>query len=294
MDFLQPRSLAEAAQQARARPDAVPIIGGTDVMVDMNFARRRPPALLDLTRVPELDRWEMTGGLLRIGAAVSYTRLITELAGLLPGLAMASRTVGSPQIRNRGTLGGNLGSASPAGDMHPLLLASGAVVEAVSPDGTRQIPIGDFFTGVKRHALRPGELIASVLVPPAPGPQQFCKIGPRNAMVIAVASFGLELDPPTRRVGTGIGSAAPTPRRAPAAEAFLQGVLVERGLWEYPGDLGDAAIARFGELVAAASDPIDDVRGTARYRRLTLAVMARRALVWAWSEFQDGLRGRAG
>ncbi len=183
MDFLQPRSLAEAAQQARARPDAVPIIGGTDVMVDMNFARRRPPALLDLTRVPELDRWEMTGGLLRIGAAVSYTRLITELAGLLPGLAMASRTVGSPQIRNRGTLGGNLGSASPAGDMHPLLLASGAVVEAVSPDGTRQIPIGDFFTGVKRHALRPGELIASVLVPPAPGPQQsrWSSRSPRSA-----------------------------------------------------------------------------------------------------------------
>jgi CO/xanthine dehydrogenase FAD-binding subunit len=168
------------------------------------------------------------------------------------------------------------------------------VVEALSPAGTRQIPIGDFFTGVKRHALRPGELIASVLVPPAPGPQQFCKIGPRNAMVIAVASFGLELDPPMRRVGTGIGSAAPTPRRAPAAEAFLEGVLGEQGLWEHPGDLGDAAIAQFGELVAAASDPIDDVRGTVRYRRHTLAVMAQRALRWAWRDFTDRLRGRAG
>jgi CO/xanthine dehydrogenase FAD-binding subunit len=320
MDFLQPRSLAEALEMMRARPGAVPIAGGTDVMVEINFGRHRPPALLDLTHVDELARWEMVSGpggvegngarqgtgepggpgrdgtrgrrgmpgaFLRVGACVSYARLITELAGALPGLAMASRTVGSPQIRNRGTLGGNLGSASPAGDTHPVLLASGAVVEAASSRGSRRIPIGDFYTGVKQSALRPGELVTSVLVPAAPGPQQFCKIGTRNAMVIAVASFALELDPPGRRVGTGIGSAAPVPRRAPAAEEFLAGVLAERSLWENPADLEDAVVTRFGELVAAASAPIDDVRGTASYRRHALAVMARRALRWAWQDYTE-------
>jgi CO/xanthine dehydrogenase FAD-binding subunit len=297
MDFLQPRSVAEAVEAARSRPDAVPIHGGTDVMVDINFGRLRPPALLDLTQIPELSAWEMTDGVLRIGAGVTYARLITELGPMLPGLAMASRTVGSPQIRNRGTLGGNLGSASPAGDTLPVLLAAGAVVEATSAEGARPIPAGDFFTGVKRHALRPGELITAVLVPPAPGPQQFSKIGTRNAMVIAVASFALELDPARRRVGTGIGSAAPTPRRAPAAEEFLAGVLTERGLWDHPGELGDEVAGRFGALVAAAADPIDDVRGTSRYRTHTLKVMARRALGWAWHDYtgQPGEYGeRAG
>jgi CO/xanthine dehydrogenase FAD-binding subunit len=290
MDFLQPHSAGEALDVARARPDAVAIAGGTDVMVDVNFGRLRPPALLDLTQVPELSGWEMTDGLVRIGAGVTYTRLITELGAMLPGLAMASRTVGSPQIRNRGTLGGNLGSASPAGDTLPVLLASGAVVEAASAGGTRHIPAGDFFAGVKRHTLRPGELITAVLVPPAPGPQQFCKVGTRNAMVIAVAAVALELDPARRRVGTGIGSAAPTPRRAPAAEEFLAGVLAERGLWERPADLGDDVADRFAGLVAAAADPIDDVRGTAAYRRHALAVMARRALRWAWHDYRRGHR----
>jgi CO/xanthine dehydrogenase FAD-binding subunit len=296
MDFLQPRSVAEAVEAARSRPDGVPIHGGTDVMVDVNFGRLRPPALLDLTQIPELSTWEMTDGLLRIGAGVTYARLITELGPMLPGLAMASRTVGSPQIRNRGTLGGNLGSASPAGDTLPVLLASGAVVEAASAGGTRQIPAGDFFTGVKRHALRAGELITAVLVPPAPGPQQFCKVGTRNAMVIAVASFALELDPARHRVGTGIGSAAPTPRRAPAAEEFLAGVLTERGMWEHPGQLDDEVADRFAGLVAAAADPIDDVRGTAGYRTHALKVMARRALSWAWHDYTGpaGYRERTG
>jgi len=288
MDFLQPRSLAEAVDTAQRYPDAVPIAGGTDVMVDMNFARRRPAALLDLTRVPELTRWESAGGLLRVGAGVSYTTLITELGGVLPGLAMASRTVGSPQIRNRGTLGGNLGSASPAGDTLPVLLASGAVVETASAQGSRRIPAGDFCTGVRQNALRPGELIAAVLLRPAPGPQQFCKVGTRNAMVIAVASFAVEVDPERRRIGTGIGSAAPTPRRAAAAEDFLAGVLAERGRWERRADLDEADVHRFGQLAAAAAAPIDDVRGTAAYRTHALAVMARRALRWAWRDYMSG------
>jgi CO/xanthine dehydrogenase FAD-binding subunit len=268
-----------------AHPDALPIAGGTDVMVEINFDRHRPPAFLDLTRVAELSEWGPEDGMLRIGAGVTYTRLIDELGDRIPGLAMASRTVGSPQIRNRGTVGGNLGSASPAGDAHPALLASRAVVELASVSGTRRLPAREFFVGPKRNAMHTDELIAAFLIEPAQGPQQFSKVGARNAMVIAVCSFSLAIEPERRRVGTGIGSAAPTPVSAPEAEAFIAGVLDEHGLWQKRTPLSESALVRFGELVAAAARPIDDVRGTAAYRRYALAVMARRSFVWAWNEY---------
>ena len=286
MDFLQPTSWDDALAAKAARPEAVPIAGGTDVMVEINFDARRPAALLDLTRVPDLARWTAEDDRIRLGAGVSYARVITELGDRLPGLAMAARTVGSPQIRNRGTVGGNLGAASPAGDAHPPLLAACAQVEAESVRGTRLIPADEFYTGVKRNALEPDELIKAVLVTPPAGPQQFCKIGTRNAMVIAVAAFSLALHPDRQAVGTGIGSAGPTPRRARAAEDFLAQALADDGLWESRGDLPDAASRRFADLVAEAAAPIDDVRGSARYRVHALSVMARRALTWAWREFQ--------
>jgi CO/xanthine dehydrogenase FAD-binding subunit len=288
MEFLQPRSLPDALAIKAERPDAVPIAGGTDVMVELYFDRRRPEAILDLTRVPELAAWDRSDGRVRVGAGVTYTRAIAELAGDLPGLAIAARTVGSPQIRNRGTIGGNLGSASPAGDCHPPLLAVGAEVEVASADGTRRVPIDEFFTGPKQSALEPDELICAVHLPAATGPQQFAKIGTRNAMVIAVCSFGLALDPAGGRVGTGIGSAGPTPLRAGEAERFLEGVLDAEGLWASRGPLGAAAAERFGELVAAAARPIDDVRGTAAYRSHALGVLARRTLGWAWDEYRTG------
>src|SRR4029453_12463117 len=264
MEFLQPRSLPEALAVKAERPEAVPIAGGTDVMVELNFDRRRPEVVLDLTRVPELGSWDRSDGGVRVGAGVTYTRMVAELAEDLPGLAIAARTVGSPQIRNRGTVGGNLGSASPAGDCHPPLLAGGAEVEVPSASGgTRRIPIDEFFTGPKESALAAGELICAVHVPAATGPQQFAKVGTRNAMVIAVCSFALALDPSRERVGTGIGSAGPTPLRALEAEEFLQGELSSEELWESRGPLGEAAVSRFGQLAAAAARPIDDVRGTA-------------------------------
>jgi CO/xanthine dehydrogenase FAD-binding subunit len=276
VDFLQPATWREALAMRSQRPDALPIAGGTDVMVDLNFDRRRPAAILDLTRVAELREWTPDDGWLRVGAGVTYTRVIEELGRHLPGLALASRTVGSPQIRNRGTVGGNLGSASPAGDALPPLLASGAEVEVASPLGARRIPLREFFLGPKRSRLGPDELIAAFRVRPAAGSQQFSKVGTRNAMVIAVVSFALDLDLERGRVGTGIGSAGPTPLRAEAAERFLEGVLAERGV------LTEAATRRFGELVAEAARPIDDVRGTAAYRRHALTVLARRTLTWAW------------
>ena len=286
MEFVSPTSWPDALAARAELPGALPIAGGTDVMVELNFDRRRPDALLDLTRVPELREWSRTDdGGVRLGAGVSFARVMSELASLAPGLAMASRTVGSPQIRVRGTVGGNLGSASPAGDAHPVLLAVGAVVEAESAArGRRSIPVADFFTGVKRSALEADELIASVLLPAATGPQQFAKVGTRNAMVIAVTSFGLALHPELGLVGAAIGSAAPTPRSASAAQDFAADVL--SGLWSSRSPLPDGAAERFGELVAGAAAPIDDVRGTAAYRRHALAVLARRALGWAWDDYR--------
>ena len=294
MDFLQPTSWREALALRAEHPEALPIAGGTDVMVDINFDRRRPGSLLDLGRVPELREWGPDDGRIRLGAGVPYARIIADLGEQAPGLAMASRTVGSPQIRIRGTVGGNLGSASPAGDAHPPLLAAGATVEVESAArGIRQIPVADFYTGVKRNALEPDELISAVLLPPARGPQQFCKVGTRNAMVIAVSAFACALHPERQAVGTGIGSAAPTPRRAPEAEEFLAGELAAAGLWESRAALPEVLAAAFGERVAAAASPIDDVRGSAAYRLHSLSVMARRAITWAWAEYQHDLREAA-
>jgi len=294
VDFLQPTSWREALELRAERPDAVPIAGGTDVMVDINFDRSRPGALLDLGRVGELREWSTDDGTVRLGAGVPYARMVGDLGALLPGLAMAARTVGSPQIRMRGTVGGNLGSASPAGDAHPPLLAADAVVEVESAArGTRRIPAAEFYTGVKRNALEPDELISAALIPSAAGPQQFCKIGTRNAMVIAVSAFACALHPERQAVGTGIGSAAPTPRRAADAEDFLAGELDSAGLWESRGELPEGLARAFGERVAGAASPIDDVRGSAAYRLHSLSVMARRALTWAWDEYRDDRRKAA-
>lgn len=282
MEFFKPATWSEALAIKAEHPDATPIAGGTDIMVELNFDVRRPGALLDLTEIAELREWSAVGDGFRVGSGVSYARIIEELGASLPGLAMAARTVGSPQIRNRGTVGGNLGAASPAGDSHPPLLAAAAEIEVASVRGTRRIPAAEFYKGVKRNAMEPDELIAAFHIAAADGPQQFAKIGTRNAMVIAVCSFGLALHPSTRTVGTGVGSAAPTPRRALDAETFLAGELE----WDSPGPLRDSVLVRFGELVAQAASPIDDVRGTADYRRHALSVMARRTLGWAWDSYR--------
>jgi CO/xanthine dehydrogenase FAD-binding subunit len=288
LEFFRPGSWQEALEIKAAHPDALPIFGGTDVMVDINFDRKRPEGVLDLTRVPEIREWGEEDGRLRVGAGVTYTRVIVELGDRLPGLAMASRTVGSPQIRNRGTVGGNLGTASPAGDALPPLMATDAQVVCASARGERRLPLGEFLVGPKRNALEPDELIVAVQVPSARGPQQFSKIGTRNAMVIAVAAFALALDAEAGTVGTGIGSAGPVVLRADEAEAFIAAELADKGGWSARRPLDDATATRFGELVGRAARPIDDVRGTARYRRHALTVMAGRALRWAWDARRGG------
>ena len=290
VEFLQPTNLDEALAMKAARPEATPIQGGTDLMVDINFDRERPSATIDLNRVGELLRIEDAVGSddVWIGAGVPYLRIMRDLQAEAPGLCMASRTVGSPQIRARGTLGGNLGTASPAGDTLPMLAAVGARAEvASSARGTREVPVSEFIVRPRHSALEPDELIVRVRVPRARGPQQFGKVGQRNAMVISIASFGLSLDVEARSVGTGIGSAGPTILLAPEANEYAADALD----WDGGAPLADGTAKRFGELVAEAASPIDDVRGTAKYRRHALAVVAARALTWAWNEHRDATKG---
>jgi CO/xanthine dehydrogenase FAD-binding subunit len=286
MEVLQTDSWREALELKAAHPDAMPIAGGTDLMVELNFDRIRPRVILDLTRIPELTEWGAENGRLRVGAGITYARLIAELGDRLPGLAMASRTVGSPQIRNRATVGGNLGTSSPAGDGLPPLFASDAEVELASPTGVRRIPVAEFVTGPKRNCLADDELIAAFHIAAADGPQQFAKIGTRNAMVIAVCSLALSIWPGRRAVATCIGSAGPTPIRCTEAEQLIAGALDENELWSRRGPIPEPALAKFGELVARAARPIDDVRGTAGYRRHALDVLAGRTLSWAWEAYR--------
>jgi CO/xanthine dehydrogenase FAD-binding subunit len=258
MDVMTPRSLDEAVALKAERPEAVPIEGGTDVMVELNFDRARPEALLNLNEVMELKGWSRENGTLRLGAALTYAEAMEEpLRAELPALAEASRTVGSPQIRNRGTIGGNLGTASPAGDALPPLLVEGAEVEAASRRGRRRIPLREFLVGPKRNALEPDELIVAVYLTPSGAQQTFMKVGPRNAMVIAVCSLALAADRERGELRASFGSAGPVP-----------GVVV--------ASLEDRDA--FPEQVAQAASPIDDVRGTAAYRRHALRVLTKRAL----------------
>jgi CO/xanthine dehydrogenase FAD-binding subunit len=257
MDVLTPHTLEKALRLKAERPDAVPIQGGTDLMVELNFDRSRPPALLNLNEVAELRGWSRENGSLRLCSGLTYTEAMA-LSEPLRALAEASRTVGGPQIRNRGTIGGNLGTASPAGDALPPLLVYGAEVELAGSAGTRTLPLQKFLVGPKRNALAEDELIVAVRVRP-PGPRQtFMKVGPRNAMVIAVVSLALCVDEEAGEIRASFGSAGPVP-----------------GVVTAPLDEPD----ELPDRVAEAASPIDDVRGTARYRRHALRVLTARALV---------------
>ena len=258
MEVLTPRSLDEALRLKSEHPDAVAIQGGTDVMVAVNFDRLRPEHFLNLNEVPELRSWSRGNGTLRLGAGLTYTEaLLKPIASELPALAEASRTVGSPQIRNRGTIGGNLGTASPAGDALPPLLVEHAELELASVLGARRMPLSEFLVGPKENALAEDELIVAVRVSPSGERQTFMKVGPRNAMVIAVCSLALVADRDRGELRAAYGSSGPVVALVTA-----------------PLDEADD----FHDRVAAAASPIDDIRGTAAYRRHALRVLTARAL----------------
>jgi CO/xanthine dehydrogenase FAD-binding subunit len=289
MDVFLPRSLEEALEKAASSPDVVPIAGGTDVMVELNMDLGRPKTLMDVSRLPELGEWRREGGHLFLGAGVTYARIMRELSEHT-ALVQASRSVGSPQIRNRGTVGGNLGTGSPAGDALPVLAAWDAEVVLGRADGTtRSVPWREFLTGVKQTAREPGELILGARWSVPRGPGSFSKIGTRNAMVIAVANLCLQIDEDGRSIRVALGSVAPTVVRAQAAETFAAQTVQDSGLWDDPRKhLGSDVIERFGELVTEAANPIDDVRGTSVYRRHAIAVLARRSLAWALADRAAG------
>ncbi len=275
MTVAVPHSLDEAVRLLGDHPDAMLLAGGTDAMVEINDGHRRPDDLvIALNRVSDLRSWrhDPSTGTVTIGAGVTYTELMQQpLAELLPALAEASRTVGSPQIRNAGTLGGNLGTCSPAGDGLPVLSALDADIRLVSATGERTISVHDLMVGVKRTSLEPGEIIAEIVLRVRDGWQGYAKVGVRNAMVIAVASACLAVDTGSRRVAIALGSVGPTIIRCTDAEAQLSAAV------DWASDsVSPDALAEFGSLVSAASTPITDHRSSADYRRHAVGVLGAR------------------
>lgn len=259
METLYPRTVDEAV--AALDEGVTPLAGGTDLMVEVNFGHIRPERVLALRKVAELSEWE--GG--RIGAGVTWRRI--ERQGPV-ALAQAARTVGSPQIRNAGTIGGNVATASPAGDGHPFLAAVDAAIELTSASGRRVLAWDEFFLGVKKTARRPDELITAVILPDdLPERHHFAKVGVRNAMVISTTCCVV-----TRRAdGTttvGLGSVAPTPIRARQAEEMISA----------EASPSSAALAEFARIVSTEVQPITDHRSTEEYRRHASGVLARRLL----------------
>jgi len=276
MDVLHPTGLTTALEAVAEAPDALVLAGGTDLMVAVNEGTRAVGRVIALRRVDEIVGWRIDGDDVVVGAGTTYTALAApDFAAVVPALACAARTVGSPQIRNAGTIGGNLGTASPAGDTLPVLVALGATVELASVAGTRAVPVTEFLTGPKRTARALDELITAVRIPRVRGPQDYLKVGVRNAMVIAVASLACVVDLRARTVAVGLGSVGPTALAAPEAVAWL----ADRLDWS----AGGVALGRpedaveFGARVAAVASPIDDHRSTAAYRRHAIGVLATRA-----------------
>ncbi len=245
MEVLTPQSLEEALALKAERPDAVPIQGGTDLMVELNFDRARPETILNLNEVAELRGWTRENGTLRLASGLTYAEAMeAELAGLLPALAEASRTVGSPQIRARGTIGGNLGTASPAGDALPPLLVEDAEVELASAKGTRTLPVSEFLVGPKKSALADDELIVAVRVTPVQGPADVHEGRPAER-------HG------DRRLLAGAV-------RRPRAGGDPCGVRLRR-----PGaGAGDGAALGVGELPRAGRGRVEPDRRRARHRRV--------------------------
>lgn len=272
MTIVNARTIDDALAALVERPDSLLLQGGTDSMVQMNFGRLDPRAVVSLRGIRELREWRaLPDGSTFIGSGLPYASMEKGgLAARLPALAEAARTVGSPQIRAAGTLGGNLGTASPAGDGLPVLRALDATVHLRSATSSRDVPVAEFLVGVKRTLRAPGELIVGVTVPPAPGWQGYAKVGVRNAMVIAIASACLARDGSAVRLA--LGAVAPTVVRCPEAERAAAAMLAD-------GRRPSRDDAReFGRIASGECSPISDHRSTAAYRTHAVAVVAARLL----------------
>ena len=272
-----PTSLADALGLLDRHPGATVLAGGTDLMVSVNAGRRQLGHVIAVDRVAELRDWhyDVGAGVVRLGAGVPYHQILhSPLADLLPALAEAARTVGSPQIRHVGTVGGNLATCSPAGDTLPVLSALDAVIHVQSANLVRKISIHNFMVGVKTTKLKPNELITAIVIPVHPGWQGYAKVGVRNAMVIATASVCLVADAHSRAVRLALGSVGPTILRCPIAEEWI----TERVDWDTGMSVGDSMAREFGAIAAGEARPIDDHRSTAAYRRHAIGVLAARLI----------------
>lgn len=282
MPVLIPRNVDELVEVFQNHPSAKLLAGGTDFMVEVNLHGRKPETMISLRHVKELSEWSVRTSQARItiGAGVPYAEMeVGEIARLVPALAQAARTVGSPQIRAAGTLGGNLGTCSPAGDSLPVLAALGATIHVIGPEGNRDIEFADFMVGVKKNCLQPSEFVHSVSMPIVDGWQGYAKVGTRNAMVISTASACLVRDSDEGFVSIALGSVGPTVIRAHNAEAWLMKTTSLR-----TGAQLDASVAQeFGRRVSLESRPIDDHRSTAEYRRHAIGVLAQRLLTRSFS-----------
>ena len=282
MPVLIPRNVDELVEVFQNHPSAKLLAGGTDFMVEVNLHGRKPETMISLRHVKELSEWSVRTSQARItiGAGVPYAEMeVGEIARLVPALAQAARTVGSPQIRAAGTLGGNLGTCSPAGDSLPVLAALGATIHVIGPEGNRDIEFADFMVGVKKNCLQPSEFVHSVSMPIVDGWQGYAKVGTRNAMVISTASACLVRDSDEGFVSIALGSVGPTVIRAHNAEAWLMKTTSLR-----TGAQLDASVAQeFGRRVSLESRPIDDHRSSAEYRRHAIGVLAQRLLTRSFS-----------
>ncbi len=272
MPVFIPSSLVEATHLLSNNPSAHLLTGGTDLMVEVNFNHRHPETVISLRKVPEFQQWNVDNisGLVHIGSSVPYAMMEHgELAQALPALAEAARTVGSPQIRAAGSLGGNLGTCSPAGDSLPVLSALDAVIHLQSETAGRSVAFADFMVGPKKTSRLPDEIISGVTIPLINGWQGYAKVGVRNAMVISIASVCLAINDGNVRVA--LGSVGPTIIRGSESEAWINSVGLENV---------DLSVAKeFGERVRAESRPINDHRSTAEYRRHAVGVLATRLLL---------------
>ena len=269
-----PTSLQQALEFRRANQEALVISGGTDLMVEVNFNRRRVEDVLSLSRVSELKTLSIVPGEhVRIGSSTSWASLETgEVAKLLPALAEAARTVGSPQIRQAGTIGGNLGTCSPAGDGLPVLAALNAIIELASIDGTRRMPFVEFMKGPKRNDLRGNELIVAIEIPLRHSWQGYSKVGVRNAMVISVASACLAVSDDRSRVSIALGAVGPTIIRCAETEKWV----AEQGEDALETLRQPSARVELGMRAAREARPITDHRSTAEYRRHAIGVIVSR------------------
>jgi CO/xanthine dehydrogenase FAD-binding subunit len=271
MPVFIPTSLSEATTLLAAHPTAQLISGGTDFMVEVNFNHRHPETVISLRMIPEMQEWNIdtVSGVVYIGASVPYATMENgELATALPALAEAARTVGSPQIRSAGSIGGNLGTCSPAGDSLPVLAALDALVHLQSSDSMRTVPFSDFMVGPKRNAKNANEVITGVSIPMTNGWQGYAKVGVRNAMVISVASVCLAIH--DNQVRVALGSVGPTIIRCYEAESWINSQSIK--------NVDHSVAIEFGKRVSQESRPIDDHRSTAEYRRHAVGVLATRLL----------------